>query len=326
MQWMGAWQQGKYYAAGAFVTDNRWSMVAKTVTLDKPAPVPDPDDPASNGLPDPWLGVTTQSNISTLASGQNYNFSQDGWVKELRVYVTDVSTTTKYRVVAVNFSNPDAPVSLVFEDPPLVANQWTRVAFLNSGFFAGEDLAVRLEASNSAAVNNISGGWQYGGPSQGGAPLPKMWTQDNQRSFFNIDKFDLDGTDRSTELEGVTPESAIQVVETTNIGNTVTYRVHTTTDNGTYMTYGVILQGETGVIAKDSTCSLSIDVPIPLSTAYAEEPDSWNTLPSWANSVEGFLSFDGTAESGVNNNGYGIDILFEPARLSPDWDIVSFSE
>ena len=64
------------------------------------------------------------------------------------------------------------------------------------------------------------------------------WTVDNQQTTFRINKFDLDSTDRSTELEGVLPESTISAVDTTNPGNNVNYRVSSVIDQGTYMNRG----------------------------------------------------------------------------------------
>ena len=323
MQWMGDWNQGLYYPQGAFVRDGDVTAVANKLTLEKPAPVTDPADPESYGLP--TYTPTTESNVSVVVSGNTYTFAQDGWVKELRIWVTDLTATTNYRILIVDLTDPTSPVTTTIEEPVLTADAWKIIALLNKTITAGSVFRISIDALNTGADTNISGGWAYQGPTQAGAPFLQNWTQDNQRTSFRIDKTDLDGTDRSTELEGVIPETSISVVETANVGNTVSYRVATVVDSGTFMTFGVVLQTETGIITTGAVCTLDIDIPIALATEYAQELLVWGTPPSWATSVEGFLEYDGVDQGVPTTNAYGVDILFEPASVSEDWDIVSFT-
>ncbi len=324
-QWMGNWQGGKYYPAGAFVRDGTVTAICVVgLTLEKPEPIPDPGDPESTGLPDPWVGASTESNTSVVVSGQTYTFSQSGWIKELKIYATELTGNTNYRIIIANVTDPESIVTSIIDDPLLTEDAWRVVSFLNSLILPGTKLSISIDALNSGADTNISGGWQYNGPTQPpAAPPVSNWTQDNQRTSFRIDKTDLDLTDRGTELEGVIPETLISVVETANVGNTVTYRVTSVTDSGAFMTYGVVLQDETGDIGVGTVCTLDIDIPIALPTEYAEETLVWGTPPSWASTVEGFLLFDGVDQVVPTTNAYGVDILFEPAEISTDWDIVS---
>lgn len=323
MQWMGAWQEGKYYAPGAFVRDGNWSLVANKLTLDPAAPQPDPADPESYGLPS--YSPTTQDNTSVVVSGQVYTFNQGGWIKELRVWVTELTSTTNYRIIVADITNPEAPVTTVIEEPILAENAWKVVSLQNQIIQAGTVLVVSIDALNSGADTNISGGWRFNGFSQTGAPLAQSWTIDNQRSSYRVSKTDLDGGDRSTELEGVIEGSLVTLVDTENVGNTMGLRVSSVTDSGAYMTYGVTLQSETGVWVNGVVTTTDIDVPIALPTEYAEELLVWGSLPSWASSVEGFLEFNGVDQAVPVTNAYGVDILFEPASVSEDWDIVSFT-
>jgi hypothetical protein len=41
--------------------------------------------------------------------------------------------------------------------------------------------------------------------------------------------------------------------------------------------------------------------------------------------VTGFLQFDGVDQPGVENDAFGVDILFTPGTASPDWDLVATS-
>ena len=326
VQWMGDWIEGKYYPSGSFVRDGNWTGIANALTLEKPAPVPDLADPATTGLADPWAGVGTQNDVSQVIGGQVYTFSKNGWIKELKCWVPEITANTSYRIVIVktDVNDPDNPITSIVHHPALSAGGWQIVSLPNSIILAGDILRVQLESLNSSASTNISGGWIYGGPTQPPtAPAATEWTQDSQRTSFRIDKFDLDGTDRSTELEGVIPDSVISAVQTDNVVNSIAYRVKTVTDSGTFMTFEVVIQSETGVIVKGATCTLDIDIPIPLATQYGEEVGGWSALPNWASSVEGFLKYDGVDQGAAVTNAYGVDILFEPAEVSADWDLIT---
>ena len=61
-------------------------------------------------------------------------------------------------------------------------------------------------------------------------------------------------------------------------------------------------------------------------TTYVELVGRWpGGNPSWASSVEGELAFDDVDQPLHENEGYGIDVLFQPAAISPNWEVVSFS-
>lgn len=321
MQWMGNWRAGVFYPKGSYVRDGLFASVANKLTLDKPAP--EPTGSPTFSLPDPWVGHTTQSNVSVVASGQTYTFTDNGWIKQVRVQVPDIGPNVGYRLVIIDVTDPENPVTTILDNPLEVLDDWSVVALLNQGVIAGQVFSFSLEANNSAASTDIDGGWLFQGNTQTGAPIAEAWTVDNQQTTFRINKFDLDSTDRSTELESVLPESTISVVETANIGNNATYRVASVIDQGTYMEYVVVLQSQAGAINPLSVTNIEIDVPIPLATEYDEETGVWGAGdPAWA-TVEGFLFFDGVNQAVDVGNAYGVDLEFEPAIVSPDWDIIT---
>lgn len=327
MQWMGVWSAGKYYPKGAYVTDSGYACVANKLTLDKPAPVP--SGPATFSLPTPWVGAVEQSNQSVVKSGQVYTIGEAGWIKRLRIQVPELLTTTNYRIIIFDETDPDNITSTVIEEPVLVEADWSTVALLNEGVRAGTKLRILIDALNSGSDTSVDGGWTYQGSTPAGtAPIAQNWTVNTGRTSFRINKVDLDGTDRSTELESVIPDTGIAIVQTTNVGLTSGYRVTTVIDQGTYMEFGVVLQNETGGGPQaGQICSIEIDIPIPLPTKYEEQTGVWGISdPTWASSVEGFLEFDGVDQGVPVSNAYGVDIEFEPASLSEDWDIVSFTE
>ena len=324
MQWMGNWEEGKYYPEGAFVRDGEWTMIANKITLDKPAPVDDGLPTFSVDWVTPGPPPTVQTDASVVHSTHTYTFVEGGYLRGLRAWVSELSVNTHYRVIVVNITDPDAPITNIFEDPILVEDDWAIVALVDTVVPIGTILEVTLDSLNSGADTNVSGGWRYSGPSQPpAAPPAQGWTQDNQRTSFRIDKVDLDGTDRSTELESVIVDSDIGVVETANVAHTVSYRVTSVTDSGLFMTYGVVLQDETGGGPDSgSVCTLDINIPIPLPTEYVEEAAYWPANnPTWA-TVTSKLTYNGV-DQGVSDSAFGVDLEFQPAIASEDWDIVT---
>jgi hypothetical protein len=325
MQWMGVWSAGLFYPKGSYVTDSGFACVANKITLDKPAPVP--SEAPTTSLPTPWAGAVTQQQGAIVESGQTYTITSDGWIKGLRVQVPELLSTTNYRIIIIDRTDPNNLITQVIEEPILVAGDWSVVALLNRIVKAGTVLQITLDSLNSGSDTSVDGGWFYQGPTNIGViPIAQNWTIDNGRTVFRINKFDLDGTDRGTELEGVIVGSKIAVVQTDDVGNTSNFNVRTVVDEGTYMRYGVTLLSETGGgVALGAATTIEIDIPIPLPTKYDEQTGVWGvTDPSWA-TVEGFLSFNGVKQAVPTSNAYGVDIEFEPAAVSEDWDIVALT-
>jgi hypothetical protein len=322
MQWMGNWQQGIYYPKGSYVRSGTYTAIANKLTLDSPAPQ-NIGDPAYV-LPDPWVNASTASNVSVVSCNHAYLFNTTGYVQRLRIHVPAVGDDIKYRLVIVDVTIPGAPVTTTIENPNVEAGVWSVIALANSGVAPGSNVIISLESLNSSATTDIDGGWTYQGATQTGAPQPQNWTIDNQRTTFRIDKTDLDGTDRSTELENVLPESIISVVETATPGLNSQYIVTGVIDSGTYMDYAVILQNETGGgPTAGAVTTVEIDVPVPLATQYDEEANALpGVAPTWA-AIATSLEYDGQDAGAPDTTMYGIDIEFQEAVVSPDWDLIT---
>jgi len=320
MSWMGNWEQGLIYPKGSQVRDGSFIMLANKDTFERAAPQSEGDPSFSQPSYSPE--ATDPSNVSTIISGHVYTFTDEGWIKQLRVWVPALSSgTIGYRILVVDVPVVGEPTTTVVTPILGAVDEWVTVALLNNGVAVGDAISVTLEALNSGASTDIDGGWNYQGPTQTGAPQAQSWTVDNQRTSFRINKFDLDGTDRGTELEGVIPESTILVVDTDITALTGSYRVVTVIDQGLYMEYGVVLVNEAGGGPQIGVTNVEIDVPIPLATEYAEELAVWPAgNPAWA-TVESVLLY-GETDQNVTTSGFGVDIEFQPASVSDDWDII----
>lgn len=318
--WIPNWQPNTYLA-GTATLDSGWLMLSNKDTADRPSPQAS-DVPKWSMADAPVFA--TNANTSVVYSGHSYTFLKDGWVDSLRVWVPELSATTHYRFVVI-FETAGGQQSVSFiEEPVLNANSWTYLGLSSNIVLAGSKLTLIIDSLNSGSDTNISGGWTNDGTSNTEAPATGSWNKRTQDNIVRIHKTDLDTTDRSTELEGVIIDSIISFVQTDNSNRSLRYRVNgLPIDNGTYMEYPVtrIATGPEGGPAIGEPCTTDIDVPVPQSTQYVQEVDTWNTQPDWA-TVTSFLEFDGTSQN-VDNDGFGIDVRFQEADISPDWDLMS---
>jgi hypothetical protein len=324
VQWMGGWRSGAFYPQGAFVADGLWTAIATKLTLDNPAPIPDPTDPPTFGLPS--YTPATQSDESVVLSTNTAIFSKDGWAKELRVWVPAVGAGISYLVAVTNITDPENPIFTTISLPALNAGQWTDIGQLNKAIKTGDEYLFQLESINSASSSTINGQWTFLGTDQAGAPDTGEWSINEEQNVFRINRIDFNGGDRTFELENVLPTSVISVVQTDNSQNTYEYRVDIVDIKTSYVEYNVTLLeiGNSGPV-EDSLTTIDIVVPNASATQYSEEVGGFTVAPNWASSIQGRLSFNGVDQGVPTSNAYGLDILFEPAIVSTDWDIVSYS-
>jgi hypothetical protein len=321
-QWMGNWQEGLYYPAGAEVRDQNYLCICVApLTLEKPAPVPE----GSPSFSLPSYTPADQSHTGFVRSGNIFTITQGGYVTQLRVWLPEVAPNITYQVVVVRtdiFGNKTSSTTSNFVG---LLDNWAVVSTPNALSPVGTKYEIFLDALNSGGSTQFTGGWTYQGSTQSGAPATQSWTVDNQFLNLRVSDLDLDGTDRTSELSGVIANSTITITDIDNPNNFQVYRVNATTDQGTYVQYSVTLTDAEGSIGAGNTTRLDFDVPIAQSTTYSEEVGVWPAgNPSWG-TVQGYLELDGVVSS-VPNNAYGVDIEFQPATISTDWDIKTISD
>lgn len=323
MQFMNqGWEQGKYHVTGSVVTNGEWTMVANTFTLEYPYPTP--ADNAEFGT-EPWTPAT-QSDESVVYSGHTYTFNEDCLLKRINVWVTQLTPDTNYRIIVVTQAPGKDPATTVFEEPVLQVGAWKGIYFANQLIPSGTVMLVYIDALNSGADNQVTGGWNYEGQNNTGAPAVQGWNHNNANTIVRISKTDLDGTDRTSELAGITVNTTLQFADTSNPSAFNLYRVTSEppVDQGTYFEYSVVLQeqGEGGLPLGTST--LTATIPIPQPTEYAEQVGVVPTYSGPNVTVQGFLQFDGVDQGGTGNK-YGIDLELESVTSSADWDVLSFN-
>ena len=322
MQFMPqGWEEGKYHSKGSVVTDSEWTMVANQLTLEYPYPTPVGDDNFGIAAYAP----TTLSDSAVVYSGHFYTFNEPVWWKSLRVWVTELTVDTNYRIVIIVTPDGGEPTTTVIDDPLLLANGWAVVSVGDKLIRNGTVIEIYIDALNSGADNQVTGGWTFEGAQNIAAPPIGQWNHNLADNILRINKTDLDSTNRGTELLGITVNSTIQFVDTLNAGQAQTYRVNqAVVDSGAFVSYAVTLQSATGGGVQDgATTTMTATVPIPQPTEYAEQAA---VLPSFTQNVTvvGYLAFDGVKQVGSDANTYGIDIEIESTTVPQDWDVMAY--
>lgn len=315
------WVAGEYQA-GTLTVDTGWTMLSNKVTEDRPSPQPS-GDPLWSMPDEPLMVDNTDSSV--VYSGQTYTFTESGWLERVRVWVPELTNDTNYRFVLADITDPANPIVEIVQDPVLSEDEWVTIAANSTIVLAGTVLKVYVDALNTGSSTNISGGWFYGGTDNNNEPPSQSWNRNNQNTLVRISKTDADSVDRSSELSGVTVDSDISFVQTSDTTKFRKYRVFDNpVDLGTSYGFPVVLTdvGPGGEPALTEVCTTDIDVPIPQPTKYSQLTGHFATNPSFA-TVEGFLEYDGTPQAGNEDNGFGIDLRFQKAVISEDWEYIA---
>ena len=323
LQWCGTYQAGLLYPRGAVVNDGPWAMIANIPTVTKPAPVPEGDRAWALPLTPAFV---EQNDHSVVYSGHTYEFLESGWVNGLRVWVSELSVDTNYRVVILDVTDPNRLSTVFLQEPVLTEDAWHIVAFSDQLVAAGQKFLVYIDAWNNGGSTSVTGGWTYRG-SSGNAltPADSSWTKDNQNTVLNIHRFDLDSTDRVTELEGFIPGTDIQLSQTQDPNRSMSFRVvRSLTDFGTYFQYPVSLisTGPGGTPETGEATTMTAIVPVAQDTKYVQAPGT--PTPTWA-TVTPHLEYDGVGQF-PGDVAFGVDINFQLARFSPSWDILAITQ
>lgn len=322
ISWLNVWIQ-RTYQKGDQVTDDGWLMTANKATNDPAAP--QPVGSPSFTLPDApiWDAPDPTSN-TVVFSGQRYVFNTDGWITRIRVWAPTLGVNISYSVVIIDNTDPADPQTIVISDPVLVTNDWTTLNVNSQVAGPGSDIIFFIAAENSSATTSWNHVWVFGGIENVASPITGTWNRRNQNNIIRINDIDDGSVDQTADLASITPNSILRFQ--VDILNFLEYEVLSApSDNGTYFEYIVILIGQAGIIDPLDSTTITATIPTPDPTAYKEIVNNWPTnQPSFA-TVSGVLELGGVGQV-VPDNAYGVDVEFQIANLSPDWDIATLSQ
>ena len=324
MYWSGPWVAGTY-EPNEVVLDGEWLMICNNLTTERAGPQAS-GDPTWD-LPDVPAFVE-QTFTGVAWTGHEYTLTQPGWITGLQVWVPELTADTNYRFILIDNTDPAAPIITTIEEPVLVENDWTTLRVTNAPFPAGAVLAVIIDALNSGSDTTVSGGWNRAVNNNTITADPGLnaWGTNNAETSIRVNKTDLDSTDRTTELMGIGAGSTITFAETLDSNRSMQWYINgDPIDQGTHISWANVSfngPGTGGEPIIGNACTMTALVPVPASTRY-EEIVGGAPTPTWA-TVQGLKRLGGTDQP-ATSNAYGVRLLFQPAYVSPDWDIVSRS-
>lgn len=304
-RWMGPWVAGDYVAKDQ-VIDGGWLMIANKDTGERPAPqqVGEPYYEYSGTSP------TGQLTAKTLSVGQRYTLPTGGWVTGYRVYqITD----NEYRVYVVRDPDGAAEVSEILwftgsEDG------WREFGVEPIVVVAGEVFEFYVTiAQPDPTPTTWAGDWNYTTPNNNGTPAAGDVLHANKSlGILRVDDDDDGGTDRSAELLALTAGDTIST-------QGVTWVIQSApTDGGSYVEFAIAPATQA---PSDGVSPFVFQTMTATPMTTVSDPGYW----SGDASVGGFYSIDG-APPVVTDEQYGVDVMFQDALVSADWDFQALTE
>ena len=331
MQWKGNWAPGTYYKHET-VYDQAWTMICTAVTTTERA-APQIVGSSQYSLPTvPVWDTPTPDEIGTVRSGQLYTFTKGGWVKTVRVWVPLITEGYTFQVVIIHDPFGPAPYKRVL-DNPLTAGEWNEVGLGEGIVNIGDDFLVYINSFNSI-TEQITHTFPYEYHEDDNRTPDKNGHLNRDSGFTELKFFekDEDGVNRETELLETILNSTIRVTQIDDPTRYWDFQVNALptaeSDGGDdYIHFDDVTKlGSSGIdITQHKDCIVEIISPTLLETEYVELEDYWlSNMPNYANVIGG-LQVNGVLIAGKDDHAYGIDLEFQEASVSADWQLVSHS-
>ncbi len=319
--WRGVWTDGTY-VKNSMITQNGWLMVANKETTDVPAP-------QENGSPEwgisPEAAFIEASHIGIVKATQTYTMLQDGWLKALQIRVpnwNNIDSVTKCTMIIDN-------EALVYDNPILSDDGWVTMAVANRVVTIGTSIIVILEMYKASAASKIEGSWNSNIATGVAASQEFNISNANSDGTLVINHIDLNSTNHATALRNVAIGSIINLVESSD--NARYTRVETTSVDSTpteaysTYTYTFLSEGSKSPIRDGQSSNVTVDVPIVVDSDFIQLADGYLVDPDWA-TITSELKFDEVVQPNDSNYAYGINLYFQQAYISPDWDALASSD
>lgn len=320
----GVWTAGTIAQPGEIWRDGGWTSAALVATEDRPAPYYTGD--RSNAVSVAPTFATT-SFAGLVRSGQIYTFTESGIIKEMLAWVPAVDPDIEYQFIFADLTDPaNVAYRYVTAPPTITPNAWFTVSVGDYIVGEGSVVGVFIQALNSSGEGADTGNWNYDGTSQNGAPSSMGWNRNTFQSTLRISHTDVGGGSRESDLLAAIPGSTIRISEVGDPSAYYEYFVTLTNNETGYVEYEVDLIGS-GSGGPSVSAETIVDFTIPgvQFTEYVQESNYWSTNgnPSFA-TVQGYLTWEGGDVSAPNDL-FGVDIEFQPAAISDDWTVLSYS-
>ena len=320
--WAGNWAETAY-EKNVMATDSGYLGITNKPTTDRLAPQ---EIGAAEWGIDPNTVFNSGAFIGVVKAHKQYTITKTGWLKNLQVKMP--GWTLDGTETRITYTVGD---STKVKDNPILSSsgEWTTLGEDNIFVKVGDVIAVDFEMYHTIAANKVEGGWLSNIGT--GIPVDQTYNISNSEGdgTIVIDHTDLDSIERTSELRGVAVGSIITLVEEGDTARSTTIETTSsdTTNTQIYSTFTYILidVGVKGGVRSGQITTVSIDVPITIATDYFVLAGGYATDPTWA-TLDTSLFYDGADQVAPANDAYGINIEFQEATISEDWDILSSGE
>ena len=311
MRWRGSYAPG-HFEVGDVVLDTDYTMVcvAPRGTLERAAPQP-------TGAPGwvwdgtPSTGASGSGNV--VVYGQRYTVAAAGWVTAVRVYVDQADPDITYQPFSV--VDPLGPTPLVSLREPFAGSQvgWQTVAIGKDPLPVGTVVDIGVQkVDRKGADSSFTRPWDY--KTKSGTPGDKeAWHQDGGGEI-RFNKTDANENDAGSDLSGVGPGDEIAAG-----GSAAVWTVVDVDERSSHVRFDVTPAAR---ISEDEYEFKFTSFATSL-VDYMYSPDAApGTGPG--GDVSGFFLDDQGYDPNVtlDDHAYGVDVQFQAAIISPDWDFV----
>ena len=302
--WKNEWSPQEYLE-NQMVRDGDWTMIANTTTTDRAGPqlIGAPVDAFNGTL------VDSDAAANQVIFGTRYTPATSGYVNSYRIYAITGFTYT----VALIKDPLGSPVYSDLVEFVADADGWVVLSITPALIVVGAvfDIIARVSNDNLVPIT-FNGDWNYTTPQNAGAPnAGGIIHADKALDVLSVSTTDDNAGDRRSDLLTLTLGDKI-------IAGGVTWTIQAVVDNTTYFNFTV---SPTSQIA-DGVQDFIFEAP-PSSLLPTNSDANYYA----ATNTQGLLGIDVAYVDIVpNDNAYGVDINYQDATISPDWDVVATSE
>lgn len=308
-RWLGKWTPNHMYQKGDQVSHCGWLAIARQNTFDQACPQPY-GTPITEFNNDPAAAFTTETALSVNAVALGVRYQGDvyhGILNEIRFFTVTASTDYFYDFYLVD---ADANYCPIASQVQFAATGWHRIE-LSQRLVINQsewDL-ICIVTNHDAGSSTFNGPWNYADGD--GAPVSGQILHQNNGWEVRIHYTDNNSTDQTANLQ------TLVTGDTIDITGQQWRVVDVISTAGTYITLHVTpaLRAGAGLYTATFTHYTATDI---------DYPRILNQYLANAN-VDGFFDTDSDGyPPSTDDNSYGLDVLFQPAQTSADWDVQAF--
>lgn len=257
----------------------------------------------------------TAQNTSVVRMTHRYTLKTNLFFRGIEIRSPFYGLDTLTRVTVTNETTGE---QVIESEVIQAANQWISLGTRNRVGVTGEVLRVDYDIYNAQQGPGFTGGWTSiigtGTPAVGQLVIDSA----SNPTLLRYNHEDLDGTNRQTELNGLTLDSIIDVVETSSQNRNFKVKVTSITPQTGYTDYAVTLISKDNDIRDNETTTTTATGAVNQPTQYNVITDYYVTQPDFADVVSA-LQYDGVDQAADPTDAYGIRILIEKATFSSKW-------